>query len=103
MTADEPRPDATADVGPSTLAPAVGGAGRLEDDPEFQAQLAEVRARLRRDAAPAGIDDATVEQAIEETVGSYGSASVRSFLAVLIERDIRNRLSLRTSPETVPG
>ena len=78
---------------------AIDGADRLGDDAEFQTQLAEARARLLRDADPAGIDMATVQQAIDETVATYEAASVRSFLTVLIERDVRRLLKLHTSTE----
>jgi hypothetical protein len=62
-----------------------------------------VRARLLRDAGPAGIHADAVQRAIDETVGGYESASVRSFLGVLIERDVRSHLSLGTSSEPAPA
>jgi hypothetical protein len=75
----------------------VNGGTRLGGDAELRTQLTDLRARLLRDAAPAGIDPASVERTIDETARTYESAVVRSFLAVLIERDVRARLNLRTS------
>jgi hypothetical protein len=89
VTADHPGSDAA----PHT----VNGGTRLGGDAELRTQLTDLRARLMRDAAPAGIDPASVERTIDETARTYESAVVRSFLAVLIERDVRARLNLRTS------
>jgi hypothetical protein len=100
MTAEHARPD----LGTRNGHRAAGEANvRLDEDAEFLTQLADVRSRLLRDADPAGIDGDTVQQAIDETVHGYESASVRSFLAVLIERDVRVRLTLRTPTETTPA
>jgi hypothetical protein len=103
VTVDAPGSGDLPDPDTRTGRRAVGGVDRrLRDDEEFQTQLADVRARLLRDAGPAGIDGDAVQRAIDETVNGYETASVRSFLAVLIERDVRNRLSLRTSGESAP-
>lgn len=100
LTVDDSRSGDLPDLGTHIGHRALGGADvRLGDDGEFQTQLADVRARLLRDAGPAGIDGDTVQRAIDETVRGYESASVRSFLAVLIERDVRGRLTFGTSSE----
>jgi hypothetical protein len=100
VAADDPLPDISPDLAPRNGHRAAGGADvRHGDDTEFQTQLADVQARLLRDAAPAGLDSDTVQRAIDDTVSGYESASVRSFLAVLIERDVRNRLTLAKSSE----
>jgi hypothetical protein len=96
VTADQPEPEAGPHVDTRAEPLGVGRGGRLDDDAEFQTQLAGVRARLLRDAAPAGLEEARVQETIDETVRTYESAAVRSFLAVLIEREVRARLDLRT-------
>jgi hypothetical protein len=69
-------------------------------DPGLQTQLDALRTRLVRDAERAGIAEATVQKAIDEAANGYRAASVRSFLAVLIERDVRGGLGLPARPET---
>jgi hypothetical protein len=59
-------------------------------------QLAEMRERLLRDAAAAGTAAQIVAAAIDEIVAEYADARVTSFIAVLVEREVRARLDLRS-------
>lgn len=65
------------------------------------AQLAEMRERLLRDAAAAGTPQPTVARAIDEIADGFADARVTSFIAVLVEREVRTRLNLR--PHTQNG
>lgn len=90
MTTDQPA-DHAAD-------PAVGaGIDGSHLDAADEAQLQEVRQRLLRDAAVAGVDATTVEASISEAIVSYADAPVRAFIGVLVERDVRAELSLPAS------
>jgi len=62
------------------------------------AQLAEMRKRLLGDAAPAGVAEPTLTAAIEEITAEYADARVTSFIAVLVEREVRTKLNLRSHP-----
>ena len=67
------------------------------------AQLAEMRERLLRDAALAGTAEPTVTAAIDEIAAEYADARVTSFIAVLVEREVRTRLNLpHHTPNTPP-
>ncbi len=67
------------------------------------AQLAEMRKRLLGDAAPAGVAEPTLTAAIEEITAEYADARVTSFIAVLVEREVRTRLNLpHHTPNTPP-
>ena len=64
------------------------------------AQLAEMRERLLRDATAAGTPEPTLTTAIEEIAAEYADAPVKSFIAVLVEREVRARLKLHSpTPE----
>ena len=70
-------------------------------DPEpeaLDAQLAEMRERLLGDAAASGTTEQAVLAAIDEIVAGYADARVKSFVAVLVEREVRTRLGLRSAP-----
>ena len=71
------------------------------DQDAVAAQLAEMRERLLRDAAASGTSAATVSAAVDEIAASYADARARSFIAVLVEREVRTRLQLR--PPTDSG
>jgi hypothetical protein len=65
------------------------------------AQLAEVRERLLRDARVAGTPESEVSSAVDEAAAAFANARVTSFVAVLVEREVRARLGLR--PQTHPA
>lgn len=58
------------------------------------AQLQEMRERLLLDADAAGMPEPTVLTAIEDVAAGYAQARVTSFVAVLVEREVRARLGL---------
>jgi len=59
------------------------------------AQLREVRTRLPRDAAAAGIhDDHLVHTAVDRATALYAEATMRSFISVLVERTVGQELSI---------
>jgi hypothetical protein len=59
-------------------------------------QLAEMRERLLRDAAVAGTAERAVTTAIDEIADEYANARVTTFVAVLVEREVRARLNLQS-------
>jgi hypothetical protein len=65
-----------------------------DHDDALEAQLSHVRTRLVRDAAEIGIEESAVLAAIESATAAYADATVRSFLPVLIERDVRRALEI---------
>jgi hypothetical protein len=88
MTDHTPHPD------PASDSESAGGASTGADD----AQLHEVRTRLLRDAAAAGIhDEHLVHTAIDRATALYADATVRSFISVLVERTVRQELSISTT------
>ena len=58
-------------------------------------QLREVRERLIRDAATAGIDEQLVHTAVQEAAAALAHAPVRNFVGILVERAVREGLQLR--------
>lgn len=58
-------------------------------------QLCEVRARLVRDAAAAGVDEQRVHSAVDQAAAALAQAPVRSFVGILVERAVREQLGLR--------
>jgi len=58
------------------------------------AQVADVRAALRQDAAATGKDLAAVDAAVDAALAAFGDAHVHAFIGVLIERAVRERLRL---------
>lgn len=58
------------------------------------AQLQEMRERLLLDADAAGMPEPTVLTAIDDVADGYAQARVTSFVAVLVEREVRARLGL---------
>lgn len=69
----------------------------LPDEPDaLNAQLDEVRSTLVHDAGAVGLDSQTVLRAVDEAATTYRNAPVRNFIGVLVERTVRERLSLRT-------
>jgi hypothetical protein len=63
-------------------------------DAAVAAQLREVREQLLEDAAKTGISAASVTEAIERATAEFAGASVHSFIGILVERAVRERLSL---------
>ena len=59
------------------------------------AQLREVRERLVRDAASVGVDEQLVHAAVQEAAAALARVPVQSFVGVLVERAVRERLRLR--------
>jgi len=57
-----------------------------------------MRERLLGDAATAGVAEPTLSAAIEEITAEYADARVTSFIAVLVEREVRTKLNLRSHP-----
>ena len=69
-------------------------------DPEqeaLDAQLGEMRARLLGDAVANGTTEQAVLAAIDDVVAGYADARVKSFVAVLVEREVRTRLGIRSA------
>jgi hypothetical protein len=60
-----------------------------------EGQLHEVRERLVRDAASAGVDEQLVHSAVAEAAASLASAPVQNFVGILVERSVRDQLRLR--------
>jgi hypothetical protein len=58
-------------------------------------QLFEVRERLVRDAATAGVDEQLVDTAVQEAAAALAQAPVQNFVGILVERAVRERLRLR--------
>lgn len=59
-----------------------------------RAQIEEVRAALRRDAASVGIAAAAVDAEMDTCTAHYADARVHAFIGVLVEREVRRRLGL---------
>jgi hypothetical protein len=60
------------------------------------AQIREAREVLRADAAAAGVDPQLVDAAVDAAIASYAHARVHAFIGILVERDVRSALQLRT-------
>ncbi|MEN3263875.1 hypothetical protein [Pseudonocardia sp.] len=67
-------------------APGVAGAPDLH--------LREMRDRLVRDAAIAGVDEQLVHSAVDQAAAALAQAPVRSFVGILVERAVREQLGL---------
>jgi hypothetical protein len=58
------------------------------------AQLREVRGRLVREGVAAGLDEQVVDKAVDDAEDAYVDAAVRSFVGILVERAVREKLDL---------
>jgi hypothetical protein len=74
--------------------PAVPG-DAAGNDPTVDAQLRDVRDSLLRDGLAAGVDPAAINSAIDRAAAFYAHRPVRAFVGVLVERSVRERLTLR--------
>jgi hypothetical protein len=61
---------------------------------QAQAQLDEVRARLQRDGVAVGLSADEVGQAVDAAAAEYTIARVQTFVGVLVERTVRQELSI---------
>jgi hypothetical protein len=62
-----------------------------------RAQIQEVREQLQFDAAAAGVNRETVDAAVDTAVAAYAGARVHAFIGILVERDVRDQLRLRST------
>jgi hypothetical protein len=60
-------------------------------------QIREAREVLRADAEAAGVEPALVDAAVKAAADAYGDARVRTFIGILVEREVRSTLGLRRS------
>jgi hypothetical protein len=60
------------------------------------AQIDEARHRLENDAAAAGISRKLVDDAVADAVEAYRGAHVHAFIGILVERQVRGLLGLRS-------
>jgi hypothetical protein len=61
-------------------------------------QLDEVRARLQRDGVAVGLSADEVGQAVDAAAAQYATAPVQTFVGVLVERMVRQELSIPRNP-----
>jgi hypothetical protein len=64
-------------------------------DAMVAAQVRDVRECLLRDGAAAGIGPVAIGAEIDRAVATYAHRRVRTFVGVLVERTVRERLVLR--------
>ncbi len=104
------RPDATGGAGrtPPEVVPAADGqppgstTGRPEARLDVQVRL--LRERLTAEAAAAGLAVDAVGELVDASVASFSGASVRRFIPILVERDVRSALAMpRSGPTRRPG
>lgn len=60
------------------------------------AQIDDARYWLHKDAAAAGVSKKLVDDAIADAVEAYREARVHAFIGVLVERQVRQALGLRS-------
>ena len=60
------------------------------------AHIDDARYRLRRDALVAGVSETLVDDALAHAVEDYRDAHVHAFIGVLVERQVRESLGLRS-------
>jgi hypothetical protein len=77
--------------------------GRLPTDlPEaVTAQIEQTRSRLRADAVAAGISTVAVDEAIAAAMDAYAGVRVHAYLGILVERQVRESLGLRSAGRAV--
>ena len=66
------------------------------------AQIRDVRAALHVDAAAAGVAPELVDSAVDTAAATYAGARVHGFIGVLVEREVRAALRLRSSNGSGP-
>jgi hypothetical protein len=67
-----------------------------------EAQSRETREVLHADAEVAGVDPQQVDAAVDAAAGDYVDARVHAFIGILVERQVRSALHLRT-PDVTDG
>jgi hypothetical protein len=82
--------------------------GRMSEEPTDRtlgsdsdpsgAQLVEARARLQRDGVAVGLNADEVGRAVDAAAAQYATAPVQAFVSVLVERAVRQELSIPRSP-----
>ena len=60
------------------------------------AQIRETREVLQADAAVAGVDPHEVDAAVDAAAAAYKDVRVHAFVGILVERQVRSALDLRT-------
>jgi len=60
------------------------------------AHIDDARYRLRHDALAAGVSETLVDDALAHAVEDYRDAHVNTFIGVLVERQVRESLGLRS-------
>jgi hypothetical protein len=61
-----------------------------------EAQIREAREVLQADAAVAGVDSRRVDAAVDDAAAAYKDVRVHAFIGILVERQVRSALGLRT-------
>jgi hypothetical protein len=65
-----------------------------------EAQIRETREVLHADAAVAGVDPQEVDAAVDAAAARYRDVRVHAFIGILVEREVRSALDLRTPDST---
>jgi len=65
-----------------------------------EAQIREARQVLHADAAIVGVDPQRVDAAVDDAAASYKDVRVHAFIGILVERQVRSALGLRTLAPT---
>jgi hypothetical protein len=60
----------------------------------WEAQVRAVRERLVREGVAAGHDELAVGELVDRAAAPYRDARIRSFIGILVERAVREQLSL---------
>jgi uncharacterized protein len=66
----------------------------LQPEDPIEIQLRDVEARLITRGQPAGVPAERVRAAVRDAAAGFTDAAVRTFVPVLVERAVRERLSL---------
>jgi hypothetical protein len=65
-----------------------------------EAQVREARDVLQAEAAVAGVDPQEVDAAVDAAAATYKDVRVHAFIGILVERQVRSALGLRTLAPT---
>ena len=66
------------------------------------AQIRETREVLQADAVVAGVDPHEVDAAVDAAAAAYKDVRVHAFVGILVERQVRSALGLRTPDAADP-
>ena len=66
------------------------------------AQIRETREVLQADAVVAGVDPHEVDAAVDAAAAAYEDVRVHAFIGILVERQVRSALGLRTPDAADP-